>query len=109
MPLADVQKRVHVAEVAVKMDGNDRPCAPRNRRLYLGWVDAPAVGQDVHKNRLGAKVRDGCGRGNPVDITEYDFVPRAHSECGEPHVYCASTAARCNRVLYAEVSSEISF
>src|ERR1022692_2223364 len=42
-------------------------------------IDAPAIGQDIHKHRLCPQMNDGCGGGNPIGVSHDDLITRADS------------------------------
>ena len=106
VPTTDIEKTVHVAEVAVEVHGNDRLRTGRDHRLSQFGIDAPRVRENINENGRRSQMHNRSGGCNPIGVGEDYLVTRPDAERGQSHVQGTRAAGRGNRVLHTEMRLE---
>ena len=101
------QHRIHVGRTAVKMDDFDRLGPRRDTFLDESWVDVPASGFRIDKDRCGPGIGDRVHRCHIRKRRNDDLVARTHAQCREREMQRDRAVAGADSVCAATEPGEL--
>lgn len=104
--LTNGRQAVHVTQVAIEMNGDNRLGSRRDGLLDQSWVEAPGILENIDKYGFGAQMDDRGCRGDPIGVCQNDFVARSDIQRRHAHMERARAARSGDGIFHTEVGFE---